>query len=341
MLNIISKAILSKHISGPKKVVDNLTKGLDLLGYPYVVNKDLNSCQRLWVHDDINALKEIKFIDPKIKVIVGPNLFILPRNIPTKIDLTKVVYIQPSPWACDFWKDLGFNKCQLDFWPAGIETEVFFERKKPESGQVLIYFKQRYQEELKFVKNLLEQKNIPYDLIVYGAYQQDEYLNKLKNTKYIIWVGRQETQGIALEEALSMNIPILVWDVKTLGHWSTSSKEMSIFNQVENDSRRATSAAYFDDCCGIKIKDKLELAGSIDLIEKNWKEFTPRQYILENLSLKKQAQDFINLYKTHFGLTYDSGLHEKLLNNKKWKNSQWYFILYIRFKDFIKKILKK
>jgi hypothetical protein len=35
-------------------------------------------------------------------------------------------------------------------------------------------------------------------------------------------------------------------------------------------------------------------------MEKNYKKFTPREYIINNLSLKKQAKDFIDLYDKHY-----------------------------------------
>ncbi len=45
-------------------------------------------------------------------------------------------------------------------------------------------------------------------------------------------------------------------------------------------------------------------------MELSWKNFTPRKYILENLSLAKQARDFIDLYDTHYGLTFIDGMKE-------------------------------
>jgi len=69
MINIISKAYLSKNATGPKKVVDNLIKGLDILGYPYVINKRLDACQRLWIHDDTAALARINKLSPEIKIV--------------------------------------------------------------------------------------------------------------------------------------------------------------------------------------------------------------------------------------------------------------------------------
>lgn len=339
MLNIISKSVLSNYTSGPQKVVKNLIKGLDLLGYPYILNGAPDSCKRLWIHDDTSALFVLHDLDNNIKTIVGPNLFSLVRQVPNEIDFSKTVYIHPSPWARDFWVNQGFDKCPVDYWPVGIDTETH----KPSLSKkdiVLIYFKSRLPEELKKIEDILKNKNINYEIIIYGKYRHSDYIKTLKAVRYIIWIGRQESQGIALEEALSMNIPILVWDVKNVGHWLASSKEMSMFNSYENSYTNTTAAYYFDDRCGLKIKELNELVKGVDLMEKTWTNFKPREYILENLNLKKQAEEFLNLYKKYYGLTIEDGLKEKKLNNKKWKNSKVFFLLYIRFKDFVKKIIR-
>src|ERR1039458_5421480 len=71
MINIVSRAYLKRLVYGPKKVVDNLIKGLDLVGYPYVVNKRLDACRRLWIHDDLIAMKHIGELPAEVRVIVG------------------------------------------------------------------------------------------------------------------------------------------------------------------------------------------------------------------------------------------------------------------------------
>jgi hypothetical protein len=338
MINIISKSIIGKDVNGPQKVVSNLIKGLDILGYPYCINKALNTTSQLWIHDDSTALKEASRL--KIKAIVGPNIYIIPRNIPQNLDLTNFVYIHPSKWAADFWKDLGFNKCPLDYWPAGINTDEFVEREKPNDGLVLIYFKQRYTEELKYLEKILNDNNIKYETIIYGSYNQSDYLEKLKNTKYVIWLGRQESQGIALEEAMATNVPILVWDILKIGHWSPTKKEIDIFTKEELEYTNCTSAYYFDETCGIITKNIEEIEESIKKMELVWQSFKPREYILKNLSLEKQAKDFIELFNKHYGISYEEGKKEIQKTKNKWRNDKIEYKVYAKLKVLVKKCLK-
>lgn len=338
MLNIISRAYLSKSASGPKKVVDNLIKGLDILKYPYVVNKRLDACERLWIHDDTVALARINKLNLNVKVIVGPNLYVLPRHIPAGIDLSKAIYLHPSGWSRDFWLHFRFNRCLIETWATGIDMEEFKPSLKTKKF-VLIYFKQRSQAELFRIEKSLKEKNIAYKVIHYGSYQEQEYKKLLEEARYVVWLGRQESQGIALQEALSTNTPVLVCDVDSVGHWVASQKEMAVFTEAENNFTNTTSAPYFDERCGIKIKDLSAINGAIDQIERKLNDFQPRRYVLENLNLKKQARDFLAVYEKYFGLDFESGLKDKLIHKGDWRNNKFYFKLYSDLKGVVKKLL--
>ena len=49
-----------------------------------------------------------------------------------------------------------------------------------------------------------------------NKYNETDYINYLKECKYGIWVDAHESQGFALEEALSLDVPLLVWNIKSL-----------------------------------------------------------------------------------------------------------------------------
>ena len=215
------------------------------------------------------------------------------------------------------------------------------ERKKPINGSVLIYYKQRSVEELSFVKEIFEKKNIQYDIITYGAYNQEEYVKKLKEARYVFWLGRHETQGIALEEALSMNVPMIIWDVSNLGHWKPRKKDEELYTADELAYMNTTSAEYFDARCGIKTKKMEGIEPAIEKMEKDWETFSPRHYIVENLGLEKQARELIFLYEKYFGITYSAGQKESLRNNKKWKNDRMQFKIFSWLKATVKKITRK
>ncbi|MFA7653841.1 MAG: glycosyltransferase [Candidatus Magasanikbacteria bacterium] len=338
MINIISRSYLSNNVSGPQKVVKNFIKGLEALGYPYVVNQRLDACRRLWIHDDVYALKFIKNLPSNIHVVIGPNLFIKPSNIPKNIDIKRAVFLYPSQWIKNFWVHFGYTGSAMEVWPAGIDTDDFY-TSRVEKKLVMLYFKQRYREELKIVENLLNDRHIEYKLIVYRKYDEKEFRDILTQSKYGIWLGRQESQGIALEEALACGVPLLVWDVDSLGHWDPPIKEKKLFTDEESGYKLATVAEYFDSTCGIKVTDSAHLGDALETMEGEWKQFNPRQYILNNLDYKKQARDLLQVYHEYYGLDFESGFMEEIIWSGSWVNDRFHFKMFVKLKDLIRNII--
>ncbi len=328
MINIISKQISFRAGRGPKGVLLNAIKSFERLGYPYCINRSLDATSQLWIQNDLIALR--KAAKMKLKAIVGPNLYVFPRQIPTDINMSNFIYVHPSSWVIGNWKYFGFNRCPLESWPVGIDTELFKERQKPEDGIVLVYLKKRSPEELFFLKKTLEYLKIRYEIITYGSYKMEYYVDKLQNTKYIIWLGCAESQGLALEEALSMNVPVLVWDVLRFGHCDLLSQKG--YTKDELDYPNVTSAYYFDDRCGIKVKDKECIKKFIAKMEATWYQFNPREYVIESLNLEKQGKELIELFHKYYGISYESGKSELLKSNKKWGRDIGYYLNFIKNK---------
>lgn len=327
MLNIISNEIFKPEskVTGQTKVFRNLIKGLSKINYPYVLNKEHEACDKLWIYNDWKAVRYIKNINTtKIKIIFGPDISIF--NIYKKglknNYLKNCLALQPSKWAKNYLLQFGFNYCSVDYWPVGIDTEEF----KPIDNRkdlVLIYFKQRHKYELLLLEKCLRKLNIKYKVLGYGNgrnYTEDEYKDMLSRSKYMIWLGRQESQGIAMGEALSMNVPILVWEVCCAGHWDLSGRDSETFSDEEIVFEEATSGTYFDETCGIIFKNVDEIEKSVMYMEKNLNTFSPRLYVLNNLSLEKQARDFLALFDKHWNSDISDNTPGRLAKYKNWKN---------------------
>jgi len=311
MINIISKQANKSGTPGPRKVFLNLVKGLEKIGYPFVVNKDLNATKRLYIHDDIEALYYLS--KTKSKCVVGPNLYVLPNEINQSIQLERTLYLHPCNWAKKLWEFVGFKTCPLRAWPVGIDTDAFVPKKpKSTNGKIMVYHKEREPKELRIILDCLDSMNLKYNLIKYGQYQESDYKKILQNTSFIIWHGRHESQGIALQEALSCDVPILVCDVKRL------SQQYGRNWNKELDAVQVTSAPYFDETCGKKITELSGLRNSVEYMFDNLSGFRPREYILKNLSLEKQAKELVHLWG-YWGLSYGQGLKESANNMREWK----------------------
>ena len=107
------------------------------------------------------------------------------------------------------------------------------------------------------------------------------YVNYLHDCKFGIWVDAHESQGFALEEALSCNVPLLVWNAKSI-------------NVATNDGRPyidedfpATTIPYWDERCGEYFNDSNELEEKFNLFLSKLHQYRPRDFVIENLSFEK------------------------------------------------------
>jgi glycosyltransferase involved in cell wall biosynthesis len=312
MINIISSFGYKTGGRGPGKVFANLTKGLEKLGYPYVVNRDLNSTRRLWIHDSLTALYLLG--ESRALKVLGPNLFVLPREIPRSISLEGSLYVQPSDWAKKVWEDAGFTGCPIRVWPVGVDTDLFRPAaQKSRATRVLVYHKQRDPEELSRITRSLEILGLPFSVIKYGTYVEDEYRQVLADASLVIWHGCHESQGLALQEAMACDVPILVCDVVRLSDsWPLQQFPTAL------ESVRVTAAPYFDDSCGIKITSLGDFGQAVDRMMDGLGQFAPREYVLKNLSLETQARAFVGLWQ-HWGLNLEEGLSETATGETKWR----------------------
>jgi hypothetical protein len=219
---------------------------------------------------------------PNKKFIFGNQFSVFPDNRLLQINNIRKnsVYVQPSQWVCELWK-LAENVLPVKNFPFPVEVNKF----KPNNSakdRVFIYFKARKQEELNLLTNFLQKKNITYTIFDYRKrYNEDDYLSWLKKCKYGIWIGCHESQGFALEEALSCDVPLLVWNVKSMNQ-EYGSRYADI---------PATSISYWDDRCGEYFYETNEFESKYNEFISKLSTYKPREYVLETLSVEKCSEN--------------------------------------------------
>lgn len=228
---------------------------------------------------------------PNSKFIFGPHFSVFPEKHQIElIEGNNSVYTQPSEWVIKFWKKFPLCKnIKIKELPFGVDTEKFIDTKPiSEREKVFIYYKSRHPEELEFVEKFLKSKNINYLVFSYESkYNENNYLDYLKNSKYGIWLGRHESQGFALEEALSCNVPLIVWDVKS----------MNQEYRCNYDDIPGTAIPYWHERCGEFFYNKEELEYTYEKFISKINYYKPREYILNNLSMEKCENRLIEIIK--------------------------------------------
>ena len=127
---------------------------------------------------------------------------------------------------------------------------------------------------------------MPYRVFDYvNQYSEQEYLSYLQTCKFGIWIDAHESQGFALEEALSCNVPLLVWNVLSL-------------NQEENSNYPnipATTIPYWSDSCGEVFYHFCEFDYVFRIFMSRLHTYNPRDYIVNHLSIAKCEEKFVEL----------------------------------------------
>jgi len=298
------RRILRRLIRGQQRpggvamVAINLMKGFDLLKIPY----RFNDFRYIKKHaDEIACIigKPHMVLERKWKnpILFGAGVYSHPVECPdlfVKYPHIKKILV-PGKWMQDMFQPYYNEK--VVSWPVGIDTETWTESvKKNSKTDFLIYDKVRwehdkYQTELiDPICRTLEARSLSYQFIRYGNYEPSALLEKTRQTKAVIFLCEHETQGLAYQQILATNTPILAWDRG--GYWQDPSYYPGIkFGPV-------SSVPYWDERCGLKFSSKADFEKQLNAFLADADLYRPREYILENLTLEKCAMAYLNIYRS-------------------------------------------
>lgn len=266
---------------GPRKVIENLKKGLELIGIPYEENSDPRPDSMIICLSSHDIMRS-KFIK---QMYIGPNICTLPIDNDVAMRQEYKAFIVNSQWTYDAYKK-WIPEEKLRIWPVGIDTDLFSDKSSFEKEfDCLLYCKGRSSDDSAIAKGLLESRNQKFKEISYGGYSEEQFLELIGKSRYAFVVDGPESQGIAIEEMMSCNLPMFVWDVE---FWADRGDAYKVV---------ASSVPFWSEECGVKTSKIKNLKGSFDEFLKNIESFTPRQFILRELTLEKQAKELVEILK--------------------------------------------
>src|SRR5262249_35090304 len=109
----------------------------------------------------------------------------------------------------------------------------------------------------------------------------------LKSSQCMAFFAQSETQGMAYQQCLAMNVPIFAWDE---GFWPNPDAA-----GVSSQPIPCTSVPFFDDRCGLRF--------TIASMAENWphfftalEQYTPRNFVASELTLDKSARLYLDAY---------------------------------------------
>lgn len=297
---IIRRIVRGKPRPGGHMMVFlNLVKGLDRIGQPYRVN-DFRHARR---HPDELAcivgkpdvLFDREWENP---VLFGASIFSHPIHHPDLLErypIRKVVV--PGEWMRKMFEP--YYGDSVVAWPVGIDTEEWAPSGEPKTVDILLYDKIRWDRDvyvpalLQPVRDELARRGLTYTELRYGSYEPTDLADALRRCRAAVFLCESETQGIAYQQILSSGVPVLAWDEG--GDW----RDPELYpDRVQFGP--VSSVPYWDERCGLTFKDAPEFGPELDAF---WEDletgsFSPRDYILENLTLEKSAQHYVDIARS-------------------------------------------
>ena len=258
--------------------------GIDVIGNPKMHDSNLFP---FWVPaGDLSAFSKME-----IELLSGTNLTLGPNidwfniaNLNVISQLKNVKILVPHHWVISPVKQILPDNCRILVWYSGIDTDYW---KKNASDlqvfEVLIYLKNLNDiENLRCAEDYLREHKIRFSVLKYGNYSQHQFKSILNRVSAAIWIGETESQGLALLESWSMNVPTLVLKKET---WHNS----------DGQAHPASSAPYMSDLVG-------QFSNSTSFSEADFKDFfssledfSPRQFISDSFNLISCASNLLKL----------------------------------------------
>ena len=281
MINIWYDSPYPKNtVRGPVKVISNLIRSLEDCGVEYSINHEKyeHNFMIYWNSDTYFKLNN------KNSLLIGPQVWLWDTNFHHEHEYSKIIV--PSKWVENLHSKY-FPQLNLLVWPVAIYKPDLYDVSQ--KTECLVYYKNRPVEHLNQILQKLNDKKISYVGLEYGNYSQDEFKEVLSEVKYCIIIDNTESQGIAIQEMMSLNKPLFVWD-------------QDIWDYMGNEYiHEATSIPYWSEECGEYIKTIDEFDSKFEKFQNNLNSYCPEKYINRELSPKKSVEILLNHFNNFRG----------------------------------------
>ena len=274
----------------------NLCAGLDRLGVQYGVNDygrlGQSPTEIACVLGKPHVLARIPRATP---IVLGPAMYSHPVDAPNLFAQHDIRgLLVPCEWMRQMCEPEWGTKVQV--WPVGIDTEGWVPQEKTSKDiDVLVYDKIRWQREeygplLDAISRHLNSTKLATRTVRYGFYRENDFRDLVSRSRAMIYLCEHETQGIALLQTLSSDVPVFAWDRR--GYWQDPKYFPSRVKFAP-----VTTVPYWDDRCGATFGDATEFDRGFSSF---WQSvhggrFSPRSYVVEHLTLEKGARHYLDI----------------------------------------------
>jgi hypothetical protein len=181
-------------------------------------------------------------------------------------------------WARQFYEDEAPHLLpKLRVCPVGVDVDVWKPSGVRTYNRILVYWKSGSQSFCEQVEDAARRAGFDPVRVRSGhgeheLYDSTTYRRVLDEARFAIFLSSFETQGLALLEAWSMDVPTVVWDPRGEAEWRGRT------------FRSASSCPYLTASTGRTWRTLDELASVLKDVIQSREAFHPRQWVVENMT---------------------------------------------------------
>jgi glycosyltransferase involved in cell wall biosynthesis len=180
-------------------------------------------------------------------------------------------------------------------WFAGIDVDTWTDTRSCQKDiDFLIYDKIRWNREklatelIDPIEQVLTRHGLRVATIRYKYHDHTTYRRLLEGARAMLFLCEHETQGLAYQEALASNVPVLAWDN---GYWLDP-----LWHRMGERMIPASSVPFFATDCGERFPDLAGFEPALMRFLDRLPSLRPREYVINHLSMRQSADIYARAY---------------------------------------------
>ena len=203
--------------------------------------------------------------------------------------------VVPSEWTIEFYRDYPALAGKSRVCPCGVDAEVWRPSGRAKARSAVVYWKsgdERFCDAVETVVRRcgLEPLRITSKHGEHGMFTPSAYRDALDRSVAGIFLSTFETQGIALAEAWSMDVPAVVWDPQGEACWRGRS------------FTSRSSAPFLTPATGVTFRTIDELEPAFRATLNRLDGFQPRRWVQEHMTDAVCARLLYDLIRREAGV---------------------------------------
>lgn len=226
--------------------------------------------------------------------ILGPSIYDQPGQAPRLFEDGRFKrYVCLADWMYDLFETVYRGRCVK--WYAGIDTHAWPDLSSEiKDLDFLIYDKVRWDHDhyqhslIDPVLRDLDARGLTYELIRYRFHDHETFKSLLGRARGLLFLCENETQGIAYQEAMASNVPVLAWD---RGYWADPQ-----WKPYMDAAPWASSVPFFSETCGERFTDMDDFVAKLDRFIERRELYRPRTYVTHHLNIAQSGELYAKAY---------------------------------------------